>query len=96
MRRGWLLAIGLALLMAAALTALAAKEEGGKSMGKGKEVTVMGEFACAFCKVAHPDHACAMERCQTCLKAGSPTMLTDAKGKHVPADEQPVRTGFDE
>jgi hypothetical protein len=46
-----------------------------------KQVTVTGRLACTFCTLAHPDKACSPQCCVSCVKAGDPPSLTDAKGE---------------
>ncbi len=44
------------------------------------QVTVTGRLSCTFCALAHPDKACTPECCTSCIKAGDPPLLTDARG----------------
>jgi hypothetical protein len=49
-------------------------------VAKGKEVTITGKISCTFCRLAHPEQSCHPSCCATCVKAGDPTLLTDAQG----------------
>ena len=46
---------------------------------KGQEVTITGMLSCTFCSLPGGGK-CTKECCQDCIKAGDPTLLTDAKG----------------
>jgi hypothetical protein len=51
-----------------------------KAATSGKQVTMMGNLSCTFCKLAHPDMTCKPDCCMNCVKAGDPPMLTGADG----------------
>jgi hypothetical protein len=45
-----------------------------------QQITVTGRLSCTFCTLANPDKPCMPECCTSCVKAGDPPSLTDAKG----------------
>lgn len=47
---------------------------------KGKDVTITGLMTCTFCNLPGGGK-CTKECCQSCIKAGDPVLLADAKGK---------------
>ena len=75
-----LLAVGLAIVMVAAMAALSVGADKPAAPAKGKEVTVTGRLSCTMCTLTHPEMPCDKGCCQTCIKAGDPALLTDAKG----------------
>jgi len=75
-----LLAVGLAIVMVAAMAVLSVGADKPAAASKGKEVTVTGRLSCTTCTLAHPETPCDKGCCQTCMKAGDPALLTDAKG----------------
>lgn len=47
---------------------------------KGEDVTITGLMSCTFCNLPGGGK-CTKECCQSCIKAGDPVLLTDAKGQ---------------
>jgi hypothetical protein len=71
------------LVTGTAYFAFAAEQEKAKTekaATTGKQVSMTGNLSCTFCKLAHPDMTCKPDCCIGCVKAGDPSMLTDADG----------------
>jgi hypothetical protein len=71
-------ALVIVILIGMVLSVMAAKQM--TMSAKGTEVTMTGTLACTFCSLSHQGKPCPKGCCASCIKAGDPPLLIDAKG----------------